>query len=73
VSAWKAKAEALEEEVADLQYTLEHVQAVTAGCSSIPVEWLDVGGIRVGLSATGDAVRVEFPDTLTGMYGWDAE
>lgn len=71
--AWKAKAEELEERVEDLEYVLAHVSAVEAGCSSIPVDWREIGGIRVGLNAVGDAVRVEFPATLTGMYGWDAE
>ena len=56
--------------IADLEYVLANVSAVEAGCSHISIEWREIGGIRIGLDASGDAVRVEFPERL---YGWDAE
>ena len=66
---------------ADLQKRIDELEAETgpgAGgcaaveleCASIPVEWVEVGGVRVGLDAGGSAVRIELPDCL---YGWTAE
>jgi hypothetical protein len=67
---WKAKYEQAQGEIETLKHTLEHVTAVEAGCSSIPVEWREIGGARIGLDAAGSAVRIELPDVT---YGWDAE
>lgn len=65
-----SRIDALEDQVAELEYTLAHVTAVEAGCSSIPVEWREIGGVRIGLDAAGSAVRIELPEHI---YGWDAE
>jgi len=50
--------------------TIEHVTAVEQDGAHIPIDWREIGGIRVGLDAAGNAVRVEFGDTLPG---WVAE
>jgi hypothetical protein len=63
----------LEDRVTDLEHQLyipEHVTAVERDGAHIPIDWREIGGIRVGLDAAGDAVRVEFGDTLPG---WVAE
>lgn len=65
----KALDEAIEE-IADLKDLIEYVSAVEVDGAHIPVEWRDVGGIRIGLDACGNAVRVEFPDRSDG---WCAE
>ncbi len=58
------------EEIADLRDTLEHVTAVEQDGAHIPIERREIGGIRIGLDVAGNAVRVEFGDTLPG---WVAE
>lgn len=60
--------ETAEGEIEDLKYEAAHVATVVRGCSSIPVDWVEVGGIRVGLDSGGDAVEVRIPHTL---HGWD--
>lgn len=62
--------DALADQVAALEDDAAHVTAVERGCSSIPVEWVEVGGVRVGLDSAGSAVRVELP---AEAHGWDAE
>jgi hypothetical protein len=57
----------LEEELA---FALESVAAIEAHCAHVAVEWREIGGIRVGLGAAGNAVRME---GLDGLYGWFAE
>lgn len=62
----------LKEQIADLKAEIEaleeqEVVAVEAHCAHIPIDWVEVGGVRVGLDACGTAVRVELPDSL---YGW---
>jgi len=58
------------EDLANAQDTIEHVTAVEQDGAHIPIDWREIGGIRVGLDAAGNAVRVEFGDTLPG---WVAE
>jgi len=58
------------EDLANAQDTIEHVTAVEQDGAHIPIDWHEIGGIRVGLDAAGNAVRVEFGDTLPG---WVAE
>jgi hypothetical protein len=62
--------EAALEDLANAQDTIEHVTAVEQDGAHIPYDWRELGGIRVGLDAAGNAVRVEFGDTLPG---WVAE
>lgn len=66
----KAELEARVEELESQALGAGECTAVVLECSSIPVEWVEVGGIRIGLDSAGSAVRVEFPDCL---YGWTAE
>lgn len=62
------------ERIAELEEELESafdsVAPIGAHCAHIPVTWREIGGIRVGLDAAGNAVRVE---GLDGLYGWFAE
>lgn len=58
------------DEILTLQDTLEHVIAVEQNGAHIPYDWREIGGIRIGLDAAGNAVRVEFGNTLPG---WVAE
>jgi hypothetical protein len=58
------------EDLANAMDTLEHVTAVEQDGAHIPYDWREIGGIRIGLDAAGNAVRVEFGDTLPG---WVAE
>lgn len=58
------------DEIAELQNALAHVLAVERDGAHIPIEWHEVGGVRIGLDGSGNAVRVEFPDDLPG---WVAE
>jgi predicted AAA+ superfamily ATPase len=58
------------EDLANAMDTIEHVTAVEQDGAHIPIDWHEIGGIRVGLDAAGNAVRVEFGDTLPG---WVAE
>lgn len=58
------------DEVTELQDLIGHVTAVEQDGAHIPVEWREIGGIRIGLDVAGNAVRVEFGDTLEG---WVAE
>ena len=58
------------EDLADAQDLIENVAAVEQDGAHIPIDWREIGGIRVGLDAAGNAVRVEFGDTLPG---WVAE
>lgn len=58
------------EDLANAQNTIEHVTAVEQDGAHIPIDWREIGGIRVGLDAAGNAVRVELGDTLPG---WVAE
>lgn len=58
------------EEIADLQALIGHVTAMEQDGAHIVIEWCEIGGIRIGLDAAGNAVRVEFGDTLPG---WMAE
>lgn len=58
------------DEILTLKNTLNHVTAVEQDGAHIAIEWREIGGIRVGLDAAGNAVRVEFGDTLPG---WVAE
>ena len=62
--------EAARDEIMQLEKTLNHVTAVEQDGAHIPYDWRELGGIRVGLDAAGNAVRVEFGDTLDG---WVAE
>ena len=62
--------EAALEDLANAQDTIEHVTAVEQDGAHIPIDWREIGGIRVGLDAAGNAVRVELGDTLDG---WVAE
>lgn len=58
------------EDILTLEDTIGHVIAVEQGGAHIPIGWREIGGIRIGLDAAGNAVRVEFGDTLPG---WVAE
>lgn len=58
------------EDLVDARDLIEHVTAVEQDGAHIVVDWHTPGGIRVGLDAAGNAVRVEFGDTLPG---WVAE
>lgn len=60
----------LQDEIIQLEEMLGHVTAVEQDGAHIPIEWREIGGIRIGLDAAGNAVRVEFGDTLPG---WVAE
>lgn len=62
--------EAAQDEIATLRNMLEDVTAVEQDGAHIVMEWREIGGIRIGLDAAGNAVRVEFGDTLPG---WVAE
>lgn len=73
MTSYKAQVDDLKDEIAELREDMAHVTAVEAGCSSIVIDWQEIGGIRIGLDAVGNAVRVEFPDNLNNMYGWDME
>lgn len=70
MTAWKAKYEEAAERIEELEAEFGNVNAIEARCSSIPVEWLEIGGVRIGIDTGGAAVRVELPKTL---YGWNAE
>lgn len=56
--------------IAELEDLIGHVTAVERDRAHIAIEWREMGGIRIGLDAAGNAVRVEFGDTLPG---WVAE
>lgn len=58
------------DEIAGLEDLIGHVTAVEQDGAHIVIEWREIGGIRIGLDAAGNAVRVEFGDTLPG---WVAE
>lgn len=58
------------DEIITLEDLIGHVTAVEQDGAHIPIEWREIGGIRIGLDAAGNAMRVEFGDTLPG---WVAE
>lgn len=60
----------LEARIAELENGPFQTWRVTAVSASIAVEWREVGGVRVGLDAGGEAVDVMLPDRA---YGWEAE
>lgn len=70
VSKLEGAFEAARDEILQLEKTLKHVTAVEQDGAHIPIDWRELGCIRVGLDAAGNAVRVEFGDTLPG---WVAE
>lgn len=68
--AKQTQKERIAELESELEDALNNISAVELACSSIPTEWQEVGGVRIGLDAAGSAVRIELPERL---YGWDAE
>lgn len=60
---------ALEATLADLPEAGE-CAAVELEGARIPVEWVEVGGVRLGLDSGGTTVRVELPEL---PLGWTAE
>lgn len=64
------KIEALQNDLEQAEYDMANVSAVELDGASIAVEWREIGGVRVGLDAGGDAMRVEFRQDA---YGWRME
>lgn len=68
--AKQTQKERIAELEAELEGALEGISAVELVCSSIPIEWREIDGVRIGLDAAGSVVRIELPERL---YGWNAE